>query len=110
MEVLGSNIKKFQDTETPKINLLIFQETETLKKFFVFWEMELFSPTSKKEKNLPLKISFIFLRESCSYISENGNPKKVSHIFFKGSCSYISRNRNPQKNSIYFWKKNFFIF
>ena len=95
MEVLGSNIKKFQDTKTPKINLLIFQETETLKKLFVFWQMEIFSPTSKKEKNLPLKNFFHFLERKLFLISENGNPKKVSHIFFKGSCSYISRNRNP---------------
>ena len=43
MEVLGSNIKKFQETETPK-KILIFQETETLKKLLIFREIELFSP------------------------------------------------------------------
>ena len=31
MELLGSNIKKFQETETPK-KFFIFQETETLRK------------------------------------------------------------------------------
>ena len=50
-----------------------------IKKFLIFWEMEL----------------------SCSNIKEN------FYIFSKGSFSYISGNRNPKKNFVYFKKQNF---
>ena len=35
IELVGSNIKKFQETETPK-KFLILQETKTPKKFLIF--------------------------------------------------------------------------
>ena len=43
MELFGSNIKKFQETETPK-KILFISVTGTLKKLLIFWEMEPFSP------------------------------------------------------------------
>ena len=55
--------------------------------------MELFSPSSKnKIKNPTRKISYIFSKESCSYISGNENPEK---IFF------ISGKRNPKRRFIF---------
>ena len=51
MELSNSNIRKFLIFFQKKA-FLIFRETETLKKFFIFWE------------------------EKLSYISGNGNPKK----------------------------------
>ena len=44
MELLSSNIKKIQETDTPK-KFLIIQETETLKKLLIFQEIEPFSPS-----------------------------------------------------------------
>ena len=52
MELSGSNIKKFFLFSQKKA-FLIFRETETTKKLFIFQETEL------------------------SYISGNGNPKKL---------------------------------
>ena len=52
MELSGSNIKKFFLLSQKKA-FLIFRETETTKKLFIFQETEL------------------------SYISGNGNPKKL---------------------------------
>ena len=46
MELLGSNIKKFQEMETPK-KFFIFQEMEILKKILIFQEMKLFSSPPK---------------------------------------------------------------
>ena len=41
----------------PEKKILIFQETETLKKLLVFWEMEPFTSSSKKQnKSFPKKI------------------------------------------------------
>ena len=48
MEPLCSNIKKLEETETPKKKILIFQETETLKKLLLFRETEPVSPSPKK--------------------------------------------------------------
>ena len=82
----------FLETETQK-KILILQKTEAIKELLVFLEMELFSPSSKnKIKNPPRKISYIFSKESCSYISGNENPEK---IFF------ISGNRNPKRRFIF---------
>ena len=39
MELSGSNIKKFQETDAGK-KFLIFQGTETLKKLLIFREMK----------------------------------------------------------------------
>ena len=82
----------FLETETQK-KILILQKTEAIKELLVFLEMELFSPSSKnKIKNPSQKISYIFSKESCSYISGNENPEK---IFF------ISGNRNPKRRFIF---------
>ena len=66
------------------------------KKFLLFWEMELsdskikilFSPSAKTKKIHSKKIS---------YILGNKNTKKTSYIFSKESCSYIFGNANPNK-------------
>ena len=58
MKLSSSNIKKF----------LIFPQK---KAFLIFWETELF------------------------YILRNENPEKISYIFSKESFSYISENENP---------------
>ena len=50
MEPLCSNIKKLEETKTPKNKILIFQETETLKKLLLFRETEPVSPSPKKLK------------------------------------------------------------
>ena len=47
---------KFQETEIPEKKFPIFQETETLKKLLIFWEMELFSPSPKTKKSTPRKL------------------------------------------------------
>ena len=77
MELLGSNIKKIQETETPK-QLFIFQEIEILKKLLIFWEMELFSPPRenflyfrkqkpRKNKAVTGKTPFSVIGPFCSY-------------------------------------------
>ena len=52
MELLGSNIKKFQETEPPpkKKKQLIIHETETLKKLLIFPEMKPCSIQPKLKK------------------------------------------------------------
>ena len=45
------------------------------------------------------KISNIFSKESCSYISGNGKSEKISYIFSKKSL--YSGKRKPRKNSLY---------
>ena len=53
MELSSSDIKKFlifQETENPKCNFLILQETETLKKY-IFYEVTL--QARKNKKNPP---------------------------------------------------------
>ena len=52
MELSGSNIKKLKGTETPK-KILTFQETDSLKKLLIFWEIELLSPSSINKKYPP---------------------------------------------------------
>ena len=73
MKLSSSNIKKF----------LIFPQK---KAFLIFWETELF------------------------YILRNENPEKISYIFSKESFSYLSENENlpPQKKKKK--KKKIFIF
>ena len=65
--------------------------------FLIFWDMEFFSPTSKKEKNLPRENSLYF--------------EKWNFLIFliwkflyvlKKSFSYISGNRNPPPQKIIF--------
>ena len=61
-----------------------------------------FKPRLKKflKKNPPREnflCSNIFSKESCSYISGNGNPEKVSYIFWKESFSCVSGNGNSEQ-------------
>ena len=76
-------LKKILETETP-MKFPILQETEALKKLLIFREMEPFSHPEKIYS-----------------ISGNGNPEKISYIFSKESCSYIP---------LWFKKWNFLIF
>ena len=38
MELLSSNTKKIQETETPKKNSLYFRKWKPKKKLLIFWE------------------------------------------------------------------------
>ena len=98
MELSGCSTRKFlifsyiSGNRNPEKNPYT-SENGSHKELLVFLEMELFSPSSKnKIKNPPRKISYIFSKESCSYISGNENPEK---IFF------ISGNRNPKRRFIF---------
>ena len=50
----------------------------------MFWNMELSSSNIKKN-------SFIFLKESFSYISGNGNPEKIRYILGKRTFLYFRK-------------------
>ena len=58
MKLSSSNIKKFLivsyilGKRNPQ-NILYISGNGNLKKLLIFWEMELFSPSSKNEKNVP---------------------------------------------------------
>ena len=52
--ISGSN--KIPGNGNPGKKFPIFQETETLKKLLIFWEMELFSPSPKTKKSTPRKL------------------------------------------------------
>ena len=60
----------------PEKTFLIFQETEILKNLLIFREMD-FPVHPEKISYTPKKTSYVFSKESCSYISRNGNPKKL---------------------------------
>ena len=47
MQLSSSNVKKFNETETPK-KIPYVSGSGNPKKLLIFWEMELFSPSSKK--------------------------------------------------------------
>ena len=125
---------KLEKKPPPQVNFLIFQEIElpnsNIKKlivfsqkkaFFIFPEMEScsFQPKLKKKKkknNLPPKIflvfdemelSYIFSRETFSYILENRNTKTDSYI--SGNIFFLYFKRNFQslenQNFLYFLQK-----
>ena len=73
MELSGSNIKKCL-TFSQKKAFLIFQETANL------------------EKN-----SYIFSKESCSYISGNGNPKKLLIFQEVTFCAQKVKRKHSEK-------------
>ena len=75
MELSGSNTKKF----------LIFLKTETLQTCYISRRNFL----SSKNKKIHL--------EKIAYISEKRNPEKISYIFLKESLSFILKNGNPKK-------------
>ena len=75
------------------LNFLIFQETGTLKKLLIFREIKLFSPPRE---------NFLYFRKQ--------KPDKFSYIFWKESFSYISGNGNLGKSLLYSRKQNFVIF
>ena len=62
---------------------------ETLKKLLIFQEMKLFSPPPRKflllqETKTPEKNSYIFSKESFSYISGNGSPETIESFLYFG--------------------------
>ena len=60
-------------------------------------------------------MSYIFSRESCSYISGNGNSEKIFYIFLKENFPYMLGNGKSEKipyisgnvTFLYFRKQNF---
>ena len=92
MEHFISNIKKFQELETPPKIPYIPGNRNPIKAFII-WEMKLFSPPQekflyfRKQKNRKKIINFS--KESFSYISEN---------FF------IFQEAETLKNFLCFWK------
>ena len=54
--------------------------------YFLKWNPALFTRSSKNKRNPPGKIS---------YTSGKGNPEKISYIFPKESYSYVSGNGSP---------------
>ena len=88
MKLFSSNIKNFEETETPQKNYLYFRK----RKLLIFQEMELFS--------LPRKVS---------YTSGNGNPKKP-HIFTKKAFLIFWEAETPKDLLIFSQKKLFLYF
>ena len=94
MEFSGSGIKKiYIYILYQKKGFLIFPETKPLT----------FQPGLKNEKILPWenflyckkrtpeKFSYIFLKESYSYISGNGNTEKITYFSGKGAFLYFGK-------------------
>ena len=107
MELSCSNIIFFIfflsfDKRQPRKKIIVFQETETLKGLLIFQGIELFKPKLEK----------------ISYTSGNGGPEKISYIFSKENCSYISGKgpapppppHKKKKKSLYFREWNFLRF
>ena len=61
------------------------------KKLFYFWKLNpaTFSAPAQRVKKIH--------PEEISYTSGNKNPDKISYIFLKERFSYISENGNPEK-------------
>ena len=57
-----------------------------LKNFSYFLKRKLFSYFRKQK---PEKISYIFSKESCSYISRNRNPENISYVSGNGTFLYF---------------------
>ena len=93
MEISSSNIKKFQGMEALKKKIPFVSRNGIPKTLLIFWEMELLVH---------------FKKISC--ISRNKNPEKISYIFLKERCSYISGKGNPPKKFLYLMKLNFLLF
>ena len=98
MELNGSNIKKFQETETPKKIPYISGNGNHTKAFYLLGNttfqtrLEKISYTSVNRN--PKKISYIFLKESCSYAPEE-TPKKFL-MFQETELSYIFPEELPK--------------
>ena len=60
--------------------------------FLIFGEMELFNPSSRNKKNPPQE-HFLYFRKR--------KPQQISYIFSKESCSYILENRNTENCLIF---------
>ena len=74
--------------------LNIFPKKTTLKKFLIFWKTEL-----KKLLILQkMELSYIFSKESFSYIPRNGSPEKIivsenrTFLYFRKKLSQLERN------------------
>ena len=86
------------------------RKPKPLKSFLYFGKWN-FSPSSKNKKihtekmsySLMLKISYIFSKESFSYISGNGNPEKILCISGNGTI-FNFKKQKPLKNFLYFRK------
>ena len=85
-------LKNFRNRK-PRKKFLIFDETETLKRILVFWEMELFSPPRE---------NFLYFRKR--------NPRKNFLYLLKRKLFLYFRKRKTRKKSLHFRKQNFLIF
>ena len=67
-----------------------------IKKFLIFEEVELLSPTSKNTKTRSEKISYIFPKKLFSYISKNGTFLRSYEITHKSY--FCVRHKNRRKH------------
>ena len=96
MKLFISNIKNFEETETPKKNYLYFRK----RKLLIFQEMELFSlprKVSYTSGNRNPKKPLIFSQKKLFLYFGKRKPRKTFLYFLKKSFSYISGNGNPEK-------------
>ena len=84
MELLSSNTKKIQETETPK-KIPYITGNGNSKKLLIFWEMEPFSQGPKKIKEI--------------------HPEKYSLYF--GKCNFLTLRL---RNFLYFLKRKLFLY
>ena len=84
MEFSGSNVKK----------ILIFQETETLKRFLTFREMKIFSSN--------IKAFLIFSQKKAVLIlQETETPKKILTFYQKKAFLIFREMETPKKFLIF---------
>ena len=84
MELLSSNTKKIQETETPK-KIPYITGNGNSKKLLIFWEMESFSQGLKKIKEI--------------------HPEKYSLYF--GKCNFLTLRL---RNFLYFLNRKLFLY
>ena len=82
MELSSSNIKK-KFLYFLKRKLFLYFLKRKLFLYFRKWNPALFTPSSKNKRNPPQE-NFLYFRKR--------KPRKISYIFSKESCSYVSGN------------------
>ena len=113
----------FQERGTLK-SFLYFRNCDFLRpnskkaiKFLIFWEMELSDTKIKNFLVFPeMKLcTFQSKRVNFLYSSGNRSSDEISYVFSKESFSYILGNRSPNKRNFFKFQeteslKNFFYF
>ena len=95
MELLGSNIKKIQETETPKKIIYISGNRNPKKASYILGDGT-FQSTPRKflilQKTEPPKKFLIFSQKiTCSYVSGNGNSEKIPYISENATSLYFRK-------------------